>query len=209
FENAAGDETLDYLSLALPDEIATLLTKARGLAVRPFGYVDGADPFTAARARQVDHIVSGRYYLEDGGKLSLVVEAEDVRQERVVWRTRITAPMGDLLAVRGRIAESVRYGLLPALRARPASTSGSTPVNDEAYRLYLRSLALPQQPKSTERAIEMLERAVMLEPAFAPAWHALGVRYYDYGTYGTGTEVARQKSLAAHRKALELDPDLL
>ena len=41
FENAAGDESLDYLALALPDEIATLLTQSQGLAVRPFGYVDG------------------------------------------------------------------------------------------------------------------------------------------------------------------------
>ena len=29
----------------------------------------------------------------------------------------------------------------------------------------------------------MLERAVALEPAFAPAWDALGFRYYDYGTW--------------------------
>ena len=55
----------------------------------------------------------------------------------------------------------------------------------------------------------MLERAVTLEPAFAPAWHALGLRYYDYGTWWGGAEPARQKSLAAHRKALELDPELI
>ena len=183
FENAAGDETLDYLALALPDEIATLLTKSQGLAVRPFGYVDGEDPFAVARARRVDHIVSGRYYLEDNGQLSLAVEAQHVRQERVIWRTRISAPVGDLLAMRGRIAEGVRQGLLPALGARAILTSGSTPAHDEAYQLYLRSLALPQQPKPTERAIEMLERAVTLEPAFAPAWQALGLRYYDYGTW--------------------------
>jgi DNA-binding winged helix-turn-helix (wHTH) protein/tetratricopeptide (TPR) repeat protein len=209
FENAAGDEALDYLGLALPDEIATLLTKSHGLAVRPFGYVDGKDPFAAARARGVDHIVSGRYYLEGNHQLSLAVEAQHVRQERVIWRTRITVPAGNLLAMRGRIAEGVQRGLLPALGARAIPTSGSTPAHDEAYQLYLRSLALPQQPKLTERAIEMLERAVMLEPAFAPAWHALGLRYYDYGTWFTGAESVRQQSLAAHRKALELDPELI
>lgn len=209
FENAAGDETLDYLGLALPDEIATLLTASRDLAVRPFGYVDGDDPFAAARERGVDHIVSGRYYLEDDNKLSLAIEAQHVRQERVIWRTRITAPAGDLLAMRGRIAEGVRKGLLPALGAHAVATSGSTPADDEAYQLYLRSLALPQQPNSTERAIEMLERAVKLEPTFAPAWQALGLRYYDYGTYGPGAEPARQQSLASHRKALELDPNLI
>jgi DNA-binding winged helix-turn-helix (wHTH) protein/tetratricopeptide (TPR) repeat protein len=210
FENAAGDETLNYLGLALPDEIATLLTKSRDLAVRPFEYVDADNPLAGARARRVDHIVTGRYYMEDDDQLSLAVEAQHVLQERVIWRTHITAPARDLLAMRGRIAESVQRGLLPALGASAGPTSGSTPAHDEAYRLYLRSLALPQQPKPTERAIEMLERAVTLEPAFAPAWQALGLRYYDYGTwYGTGTEPGRQQSLAAHRKALELDPDLI
>ena len=60
FENAGGDATLDYLGLALPDEIATLLTKSRDLAVRPVAYVDGKDQIAAARARSVEHIVTGR-----------------------------------------------------------------------------------------------------------------------------------------------------
>ena len=208
FENAAGDETLDYLSLALSDETATMLTRSQGLAVRPFGYVEGNDPLASARQRGVDHIVSGRYYLEDDSQLSLAIEAQHVLQERVIWRTRITVPAGDLLTMRGRIAEGVQDGLLPALGARSVPT-GSTPAHDEAYQLYLRSLALPQQPKQTERAIGLLERAVTLEPAFAPAWEALGLRYYDSGTWYTGAEPARKKSLAAYRKALALDPDLI
>lgn len=209
FQNAAGDESLDYLSLALPDEIATLLTGSRELAVRPLGYVPDNESLAVARERRVDHIVSGRYYRENDGRLSLALEALYVPEERVIWRTRITAPAGDLLAMRGSLAEGVRQGLLPALGARTTPASGSTPVDDEAYQLYLRSLALPQQPNPTERAIEMLERAVTLEPTFAPAWHALGLRYYDYGTWWGGAEAARQRSVAAHRRALELDPELI
>jgi DNA-binding winged helix-turn-helix (wHTH) protein len=60
FENAGHNAALDYLGLALPDEIATLLTKSRDLAVRPVQYVDADDPLAAARARRVDHIVTGR-----------------------------------------------------------------------------------------------------------------------------------------------------
>ncbi len=208
FENAAGDEKLDYLALALPDEIATLLTQSRDLAVRPLGYVDGDDPLASARARRVDHIISGRYYLEDDDELSLAIEAQHVDQEQVIWRTRITVPPGDLLAMRGRIAEGVRQGLLPALGTVAGPMSAAMPANDEAYQLYLRSLALAKQPKPTERAIEILERVVVLEPEFAPAWFALGLRYYDHGTYGSGAEAARQQSLVAHRRALELDPGL-
>ncbi len=208
FENAAGDESLGYLGLALPDEIATLLTKSRGLAVRPLSQVDTADPVAAARARGVDHIVTGRYYLEDKEQITLAIEAQHLSQERVIWRTRITAPAGDLLALRARIADGVQHGLLPALGAH-AVTPGTTPVHAEAYRLYLRSLELPQQPRATDRAVEMLERAVTLEPQFAPAWHALGIRYYALWNWHEGGPEARVKSLAAHRRALELDPDLL
>lgn len=209
FENAARDEALEYLGLALPDEMATLLTKSRDLAVRPLDYLDDGEPVASARARHVDHIVTGRYYLEDDGRLSLVIETQHVPQERVIWRTRISAPADDLLALRARMADSVRNGLLPALGARALSPSAPTPSNDEAYQLYLRSLALPQQPAPTQRAIEMLERAVALEPTFAQAWHALGVRYYDYGTWWGGGAQARRESLSAHRKALQMDPELV
>lgn len=209
FENAAGDEALDYLSLALSDETATLLTRSQGLAVRPFGYVEGKDPLASARARHVDHIVSGRYYREDDNQLSLAIEAQHVLQERVIWRTRITVPAGDLLAMRGRIAEGLQQGLLPALGTSVGATPGIAPAHDEAYQLYLRSLALPKQPKPTEKAIEMLEHAVALEPGYAPAWEALGTRYYDHGTYGAGAEPARQQSITTMRKALELDPELI
>ena len=208
FENAANDATLDYLALALPDEIATLLTKSPDLAVRPVEYVAGDDPLAAARERRIDHLVTGRYYLEQDKQLSLAIEALHVRQERVVWRTRIAAPAGDLLAMRGSITDGVQRGLLPALGASVGAT-GSVPAHDEAYQLYLHSLALPKQPKQTERAIEMLERSVQLAPQFAPAWEALGVRYYDHGTYAAGGEAARQRAAAAHRRALELDPQSL
>ena len=125
----------------------------------------------------------------------------------MIWRTRITAPAGDLLALRARIADGVQRGLLPALGTH-AVTAGTTPMHAEAYRLYLRSLELPQQPNATSRAIEMLERAVTLEPQFAPAWHALGLRYAALWNWHEGGPEARDKSLAAHRRALELDPEL-
>lgn len=135
FENAADDRTLDYLGLALPDEIATLLTGSRDIAVRPFEYVDTDDPLAATRARRVDHIVRGRYYREDRGQLTLTVEAQHVLQERVIWRTRITAPAGDLLAMRERIVESVQQGLLPALVASTGPVSGSAPARHAAQRI--------------------------------------------------------------------------
>jgi DNA-binding winged helix-turn-helix (wHTH) protein/TolB-like protein len=209
FENAAADPSLDYLALALPDEIATLLTQSHGIAVRPSGYVNSGDALASARDRHVDHLVTGRYYLESDGRLSLAVQAQHVAQERVIWQTRITLPAGDLVAMRGRIADGLRQGLMPALGVSASAPTTSAPAQGDAYQLYLRSLAIPQQPQTGTMAIEMLERAVAIEPAFAPAWQALGTRYYASGTWWEGGMEARRKSLAAHRKAFELDPNYI
>ena len=54
----------------------------------------------------------------------------------------------------------------------------------------------------------MLERAVGLDPTYAPAWAALGRRYYLDSQYGGGGEASFQKSNTALERALTLDPNL-
>ena len=55
----------------------------------------------------------------------------------------------------------------------------------------------------------MLERAVGMEPSYAPAWAALGLRYYYDSAYATGGEQMFQRSNAAYERALALDPNLI
>jgi tetratricopeptide (TPR) repeat protein len=63
-----------------------------------------------------------------------------------------------------------------------------------------------------KEAIAMLERAVNLDPTYAPAWEALGTRYYYDSSFGAGGEESLkgfQRSTAAYEKALTLDPNLI
>jgi Tfp pilus assembly protein PilF len=55
----------------------------------------------------------------------------------------------------------------------------------------------------------MLERAVGLDPSYAPAWAALGMRYYFDATYSTGGEPMFQRSNTAYERAVALDPNLI
>ena len=55
----------------------------------------------------------------------------------------------------------------------------------------------------------MLERAVGLDPNYAPAWQALGLRYYYDSQYSNGGEDSFQRSNAACERALALDPKLI
>jgi tetratricopeptide (TPR) repeat protein len=104
----------------------------------------------------------------------------------------------------------VRQGLVPALGAGADSAEGATrPKNEEAYDLYLRSIAVPHDPAPNKDAIAMLERAVGLDPSYAPAWNALGRRYHYDSAYSNGGEPAFQRANAAFERALALDPNFI
>ena len=55
----------------------------------------------------------------------------------------------------------------------------------------------------------MLERAVGLDPTYAPAWDALGLRYYYDALYSDGGKAAFDRSNAALERATTLDRDLI
>jgi tetratricopeptide (TPR) repeat protein len=100
--------------------------------------------------------------------------------------------------------------LVPALGAGTDSAEGAThPKNEEAYDLYLRSVALPHDPQPNKEAIAMLERAVGLDPSYAPAWGTLGVRYHYDAAYSNGGEAIAQRGNAALERALALDPNFI
>jgi len=100
--------------------------------------------------------------------------------------------------------------LVPALGATSAiAEAGTRPKNEEAYDLFLRSVAVPHDVAPNKDAISMLERAVGIDPSYAPAWEALGLRYYYDGTYGDGGEQMVKRSDSAFERALALDPNLI
>jgi tetratricopeptide (TPR) repeat protein len=86
--------------------------------------------------------------------------------------------------------------------------SGTRPSNEEAYDLYLRSVALAHDGEQNREAVRMLERSVGLDSMFAPAWSALGKRYYYEEEYGVGSTGVMSRTEPAFRRALALDPSL-
>jgi hypothetical protein len=115
-----------------------------------------------------------------------------------------------MIAMRSQITAKVRQGLIPALGAGTDSgEAGTHPKNEEAYDLYLRSISIPHDPIPNKEAIAMLERAVGLDPAYAPAWDAVALRYHYDSAYSNGGEAAFQRSNAAFERALALDPNLI
>ena len=211
-QNLGAEKDLDFLRLGLADEIATSLSYVRSLTIRPFATTSKYDSPTldvqeAGRAMHVTDVVTG-HFLKEGSQLQITLEAIDVENNRTEWRDTMTVAAPDMIAMRGQITTKVRQGLVPALGAGTDSAEGATrPKNEEAYDLYLRSIAVPHDPAPNKDAVAMLERAVGLDPSYAPAWNALGRRYHYDSAYSNGGEAAFQRANAAFERALALDPN--
>jgi eukaryotic-like serine/threonine-protein kinase len=214
FGNMSADKDVDFLRLALPDEIATTLSHVRSLSIRPFSetskYVSSDIDFQkAGREMRVSSIVTG-HFLKAGDQLQVTLEAIDVDTNQAVWRDTLSVAGQNMIAMREQVLSRISTGLIPALRpAAGTSETVSQPKNEEGYDLFLRSTAVPHEPAPNKDAIRMLERAVGLDPAYAPAWAALGLRYYFDALYSDGGEAAFDRSDAALERAKTLDPDLI
>ena len=213
-QNLGSDKDVDFLRLALADEIATSLSYVRSLAIRPFATTSkydspNLDLQEAGKAMHVTDVVTG-HYMKEGDQIQITLEAVDIGDNRTVWRDTMTVAAADMIAMRGQITAKVRQGLVPALGAGTDSgDAGTHPKNEEAYDIYLRSIAVPHDPLPNKDAIAMLERAVGIDPSYAPAWNALGLRYYYDSQYSNGGEAMFQRSNAALERAVALDPNLV
>jgi eukaryotic-like serine/threonine-protein kinase len=213
FQNAGSDKDIDFLRLALPDEIATTLSYSRALSIRPSattGKYSGPDLDVqkAGREMQVADVVTG-HYLKEGNQLQVTLEAVNVNDNRIIWRDTLTAATPDMIAMREQITARVQQGLLPALGGTTPTGTGTRPKNEEAYDLYLRSISIPHDPEPNKGAIAMLERSVGIDATYAPAWAELGQRYYYDVTYSNGGEEMGRRSTTALERALALDPNLI
>jgi len=212
FQSLTPDASTDYLRYALADEIATTLSYASSLAIRPLAATrkyarPDVDPQTAGRELQVGQVLAGSFQKE-GDRFRVTLEVIDTDSNRVIWHDTSNVGAADLLGLRDQISTRLRRDLLPLLGAS-GSEPAARPRNPEAYDLYLKSTAVSRDQLPNKNAITMLEKSVALDPSNPAAWNALGKRYTYDGTYSNGGSAAIERARSAYMRALETQPPLL
>jgi serine/threonine protein kinase len=214
FQNMGSDKSRDFLRFAVPDEVVSTLSYIPSLAIRPFSTTrkytgETLDLKAVGHELRADDIITGRY-LQEGDQLRVTVEAVDVEDNRVIWQQTVSGPVTDMISLQEQITARTRQGLVPAIGGSASSApGGARPKNSEAYDLYQHSLGISSDTGPNKEGILLLERVVQLDPTYAPAWVALGHRYYDDGMYSGVGQASISRSTEAFQRALVLDPYLV
>src|SRR6516225_1471689 len=193
FQNISADNNLEYLSTALPDEVITTLSYAPTLSVRPFSMsqrftAPNSDPHQAGQHLKVSEVVTG-HFLPRVDHIRVTLEAMDVAKDEVTWRGSVDVDNKDMLALRKEMTALMQKGLLPSLGVSNVELSVTKPKSQDAYDLYLHSQdSVYWSMERNQDAIALLERSVLLDPGYAPAWLALGLHYSDEADFGSGGE---------------------
>ena len=213
FDNLSGDQALDYLRFALPEIVASALSRVGSIAVRPLastrrfsGHTDLQQIGAELRVRV---LVSGAFASEPGA-LRVSVEAADAGSIRILWSDTLTMASDMIAAGTQELRSRIGRDCAPAIGV-PSATAPEArdvpPRHREGHELYLRSIAFGMDNAPNSEATNLLERSVQLDPGFAPAWTQLGRRYYIGASYGREGPAAYQKSEDAFQRGLALDPD--
>ena len=216
FANRSGDAADDYFSDGLTENILTALARFPDLFVisrnSTFAY-KGREEDTA----EIGRTLGVRYVLQGsvqkaGPQLRVTAQLIEAQSGANVWAERYDRPLQDLFAIQDEIAERIASRLGSSIqRAEVAAGLHKAPTDLTTYDLYLRGRSL-RQVGSKEKALQaraLFEKAIELDPNFAPALAEMAFAYYRGIALRWDTpdrEDALEKGLAFAQRALGADP---
>lgn len=211
FVNMSADEEQEYFADGLTEELLNLLTRIPELRVTSRSsafYYKGKDFRIADVGRElgVNHILEGSVR-RSGDTIRITAQLIDVANDAHLWSATWDRTFDEVFEIQDEIAAAV----VDELRVRLAGEVPRSPVVDsEAYPMYLQAgyLMRGRDVPGYERAKELLQTAIAIDPHFTAAWLRLG-EIYAQGT-GIGmfeTEEALAGARHAANRAFELEPD--
>jgi Flp pilus assembly protein TadD len=161
------------------------------------------------RKLNVAHILEGSVR-KAGTRVRVTAQLIKVADGFHLWSERYDREMTDIFAIQDEITQAIATALRMKLSPEAAAPRRYTP-NLRAYEAYLKSRDYFFRPTAESLALikESLERAIQLDPKFAPAYSMLGVYYTMHANLGMrpSREVV-PLARAAELEALRVDPTL-
>ena len=217
FQNMSGDPEQEYFADGIVDEIITALSRFRSLFViaRNSTFTYKGRPVDV---KQVGRELGVRYVLEGGVRIAanrvrIIGQLIDTTTGAHIWADRFEGGREDIFDLQDQVTASVVGAIAPRMERAEIERAQRKPTESlDAYDHYLRGMANLYQQTDKEaigEALRLLQRAIELDPAFAPAYGSAAGCYAQRKFQGWVTDHVRETAEAARlaRRAVELGKD--
>jgi TolB-like protein len=215
FANMSGDPEQEYFADGMAEEILTALSRCTWLFV-----IARNSSFTykgrAIDVRRVGQELGVRYVLEGsvrrgGDRLRFTGQLIDAITGAHIWADRFEGDLSDVFDLQDRITENVVAAIEPKLQFAEIERLKHKAVADlNAYDHLLRAQQLEYEftEQSLDRALDNLQRALAIDPTYAPAMALCAYCYGERRFQGWTKDVEREttQGLQHMSRALELAP---
>ena len=215
FVNMSDDAGNEYFSDGISEEILNSLAKVKDLKVAgrtsSFSFKGrNEDLRSIGEALGVSHILEGSVR-KAGAHVRItaqLIKADDGFQ---IWSDTYDRELTDIFAIQDEIAQAIFDQLRTHLTIEQGDIRfASSRADVSAYDMYLeaKQKIYLRRKAPLEQAVQLLERAIAVDPGYAPAYAQLGItmmllREGQYGTLPAAKTAERAKRL--FEQALSLD----
>jgi TolB-like protein/tetratricopeptide (TPR) repeat protein len=216
FENLSSDPEQSFLADGVVEELITALSRFRTFAVvarnSTFVYKGRAvDVRAVARDLGVRYVLEGSVR-RSGDKVRIAAQLIEGVNGAHLWAERFEGAVGDIFDFQDEITRSVIGLIEPRIRqAEIERARRKRPESVDAWDLYVQAVPLVYGANvlAYKEAIDLLDRALALEPDYAPALAFASWAHEKRRTFGGPPLAAAddvEMSLALAERALEADP---
>jgi TolB-like protein/Flp pilus assembly protein TadD len=219
FVDMSPGKDQEYFSDGIAEEILNVLAQVEGLHVAgrtsSFSFRGKKEDLRSiGQSLGVSTVLEGSVR-KSGDRVRITAQMIKVADGFHLWSQNYDRQLTDVFAVQDEIARSVvTAAKLKLLGDKAAVPAGRRAANPEAYAQFLlgRQLLNRGVSEDYQRSVEALEKAIALEPSYAPAHAGLSeaLPWLVNSTLTTPQEriAGQQRAVAEAEKAIALAPDL-
>ncbi len=220
FNNMSNDESQEYFSDGMSEDLITDLSKISGLFViarnSSFSYKG-----KHVKVRQIAKELGVRYVLEGsvrrvGDQVRINAQLIDATTGGHLWAERYDGSLADVFSVQddvtGRIIEALKLQLTPS-ESRAVDARGTN--DSAAYDEFLRGLELLSsrrafEPSANRSAKAAFDKAIQIDPEYAMGYAGLAwANWLQYSTINYYEDEPRRRAFKLAEKSLSLENNAL
>jgi len=212
--NLSNDPEQEYFSDGMTDELITNLAKFGDLRVISHTSVEhykGTKKTLTQIATElgVDAIIEGTV-MRSSDRVRITAQLIDGSSDKHLWADSYERELRDVFSLQDEVALRIAAEVGANLSGRERGQTGIRVASPAAHEAYLRGNFYWNQLtcKGFRQGVDNFQRAISLDPRFAPAYVGLAESYFTLADWGCSSDATLVvKSRDAALKAVELDPN--